>query len=130
MSSVVAGGSGGGSAALSINTVGTAPENYSFTLSRQLNVTASKTLIDYNSLVAVDATAGAVVITLPSGRAANGKLLVIAKTDVSGFAVTFSAIAGESVFAPAGFTGLSSRYATVMFIGVTIGTTSGWLKVA
>lgn len=130
MSSVVAGGSGGGSAALSVNTVGTAPENYSFTLSRQLNVTASKTLIDYNSLVAVDATAGAVVITLPSGRAANGKLLVIAKTDVSGNAVTFSAIAGESVFAPAGFTGLSSRYATVMFIGVTIGTTSGWLKVA
>jgi len=129
MSSVIAGGSSG-DAISSTLTVGINPEIYSFTLSRQINITASKTLIDYNSLIAADATSGAIVVTLPSGRAASGKLLVVTKTDVSGNAVTFTAISGESVFAPAGFSGLTSRYATVMFIGVTIGATSGWLKVA
>lgn len=129
MSSVLVGGSSGDTASTTL-TVGVAPENYSFTLSRQLNVTASKTLVDYNSLVAVDATGGAVVLTLPSGRAAGGKLLVVVKTDTSANAVTFTPISGESVFAPAGFSSLATRYATVMFIGVTIGTTSGWLKVA
>jgi hypothetical protein len=129
MSSVLIGGSSGDTASTTL-TVGVAPENYSFTLSRQLNVTATRTLVDYNSLVAVDATAGAVVLTLPSGRAAGGKLLVVVKTDTTGNTVTFTPISGESVFAPTGFSSLSTRYATVMFIGVTIGATSGWLKVA
>jgi hypothetical protein len=135
MSSATAGGGGigsgsGGDANAGIVTFGTQPENYSFTLSRQLNVTVTRSLIDYNSIVVCNASSGAIVLTFPSGKAAVGKMLVVVKTDSTGNSVTMSAISGETMFTPAGFSGLTTQYSTATFIGVVVGTTGGWIKVA
>jgi len=110
-------------------TPGGSVEIYNYTLSRQINVTATKTIGDYNSILVCNATTGAIVLTFPSGKAAVGKMLIVAKTDSSGNSVTISAISGETIFAPAGFSGLTTQYATVTFVGVVVGTTGGWMKV-
>jgi hypothetical protein len=110
-------------------TPGETVEVYNYTLSRQINITATKSIGDYNSILVCDATTGAIVLTFPSGKAAVGKMLIVAKTDSSGNSVTISAISGETIFAPAGFSGLTTQYATVTFVGVVVGTTGGWMKV-
>jgi len=110
-------------------TPGGSVEVYNYTLSRQINITASKTIGDYNSILVCDATSGAIALTFPSGKAAVGKMLIVAKTDSTGNTVTMSAISGETIFAPAGFSGVTTQYATATFIGVVVGTTGGWIKV-
>jgi hypothetical protein len=110
-------------------TPGGSVEIYNYTFSRQLTITASKTIGDYNSILLCDASGAAIVLTFPSGKAAVGKMLIVAKTDVTGNSVTITGISGETIFAPAGFSGLTTQYATVTFIGVVVGTTGGWMKV-
>ena len=110
-------------------TPGGSVEIYNYTLSRQINITATKTIGDYNSILVCDATTGAIVLTFPSGKAAVGKMLIVAKTDATVNSVTITGISGETIFAPAGFIGLTTQYATVTFIGVVVGTTGGWIKV-
>lgn len=110
-------------------TPGGSVEVFNYTLSRQINITASKTIGDFNSLLVCDATSGAIVLTFPSGKAAVGKMLIVAKTDSTGNAVTISAISGETIYAPAGFSGVTTQYATATFVGVVVGTTGGWIKV-
>lgn len=110
-------------------TPGGSVEIYNYTLSRQINITASKTIGDYNSFLVCDAGGGAITLTFPSGKAAVGKMLIVAKTDSTGNAVTISAISGETIYAPAGFSGVTTQYATATFVGVVVGTTGGWMKV-
>jgi hypothetical protein len=110
-------------------TPGGSVEIYNYTLSRQINITATKTIGDYNSILVCDASGAAIVLTFPSGKAAVGKMLIVAKTDATGNSVTITGISGETIFAPAGFSGLTTQYATVTFIGVVVGTTGGWMKV-
>jgi hypothetical protein len=110
-------------------TPGGSVEIYNYTLSRQINITATRTIGDYNSLLVCNATTGAITLTFPSGKAAVGKMLIVAKTDSTANAVTISAISGETIFAPAGFSGVTTQYATATFIGVVVGTTGGWMKV-
>jgi hypothetical protein len=110
-------------------TPGGSVEIYNYTLSRQINITATKTIGDYNSILVCDATTGAIVLTFPSGKAAVGKMLIVAKTDSTANSVTITGISGETIFTPAGFSGLTTQYATVTFIGVVVGTTGGWIKV-
>lgn len=110
-------------------TPGGSVEVYNYTLSRQINITATKTLGDYNSLLVCNASAAAIILTLPSGKAAVGKMLIIAKTDVTANSVTMIAMSGETVYVPTGFVGLTTQYATVTFVGVIIGSSGGWMKV-
>lgn len=110
-------------------TPGGSVEIYNYTLSRQINITATKTIGDYNSVLVCDASAAAIVLTFPSGKAAVGKMLIVAKTDATANSVTISGISGETIFAPVGFSGLITQYATVTFVGVVVGTTGGWMKV-
>lgn len=110
-------------------TPGGSVEVYNYTLSRQINITATRTIGDYNSILVCDASSAAIALTFPSGKAAVGKMLIVAKTDSTGNAVTISAISGETIFAPAGFSGVTTQYATATFIGVVVGTTGGWMKV-
>lgn len=110
-------------------TPGGSVEIYNYTLSRQINITATRTIGDYNSILVCDASSAAIALTFPSGKAAVGKMLIVAKTDSTGNAVTISAISGETIFAPAGFSGVTTQYATATFIGVVVGTTGGWMKV-
>lgn len=110
-------------------TPGGSVEVYNYTLSRQINITATKTIGDYNSILICDATTGAIVLTFPSGKSSVGKMLIVAKTDATANSVTITGISGETIFAPAGFSGLTTQYATVTFVGVIVGTTGGWIKV-
>ena len=110
-------------------TPGGSVEIYNYTLSRQINITATKTIGDYNSILVCDASGAAIVLTFPSGKAAVGKMLIVAKTDATANSVTIIGISGETIFAPAGFSGLTTQYATVTFVGVVVGTTGGWMKV-
>jgi len=110
-------------------TPGGSVEIYNYTLSRQINITATKTINDYNSVLVCDATAAAIVLTFPSGKTSVGKMLIVAKTDATANSVTITGISGETIFAPAGFSGLTTQYATVTFVGVVVGTTGGWMKV-
>lgn len=110
-------------------TPGGSVEIYNYTLSRQINITATRTIGDYNSVLVCDASSAAIALTFPSGKAAVGKMLIVVKTDSTGNAVTMSAISGETIFAPAGFSGITTQYSTVTFVGVVIGTTGGWIKV-
>jgi hypothetical protein len=110
-------------------TPGDSVEVYNYTLSRQLNITATRSISDYNSILVCDATTAAIILTFPSGKAAVGKMLIVAKTDTTGNSVTMSAISGETIFTPSGFSGLTTQYATATFIGVVVGTTGGWMKV-
>lgn len=110
-------------------TPGGSVEIFNYTLSRQINITASRTIGDFNSILVCDASSGAIALTFPSGKAAVGKMLIVAKTDSTGNAVTISAISGETIYAPAGFSGVTAQYATATFVGVVVGTTGGWIKV-
>jgi hypothetical protein len=110
-------------------TPGGSVEIYNYTLSRQLNITATRSISDYNSILVCDASLAAIVLTFPSGKSSVGKMLIVAKTDATANSVTITGISGETIFAPAGFSGLTTQYATVTFIGVVVGTTGGWMKV-
>ena len=110
-------------------TPGGSVEVYNYTLSRQLNITATRSISDYNSILVCDASGAAIVLTFPSGKSSVGKMLIVAKTDATGNSVTITGISGETIFAPAGFSGLTAQYATVTFVGVVVGTTGGWMKV-
>ena len=68
-------------------------------------------------------------MTFPSGKSSVGKMLIVAKTDATAYSVTITGISGETIFAPAGFSGLTTQYATATFVGVVVGTTGGWMKV-
>lgn len=110
-------------------TPGGSVEIYNYTFSRQLTITASKTIGDYNSILLCDATAGAITLTFPSGKAAIGKMLIVAKIDTGSHHVHMIAMSGETIYAPSSFNGLTSHHDTATFIGVVIGTTGGWMKV-
>jgi len=93
-------------------------------------ITASDTLLDSPALVMVDASGGAVTVTLPTGGSGVGKLIAIMKTDSSANAVTISPSTGETIYKLSSFTTLSSQYQAAQFIGINVSTCSGWAKVA
>jgi hypothetical protein len=93
-------------------------------------ITASQTFVDSPLLIMADASAAAVVITLPTGGSGVGKLVAVMKTDSSANTVTINAASGETVYKLAAFTNLSSQYQAAMFIGIKFSTFNGWVKVA
>jgi hypothetical protein len=93
-------------------------------------ITASSTVVDSPSLLMVDASAGAVTITLPTGGSGVGKLVAVMKTDSSAFTVTINAASGETVYKLSSFSNLSSQYQAAMFIGIKFSSFNGWVKVA
>ena len=110
-------------------TPGGSVEIYNYTFSRQLTITASKTIGDYNSILLCDATAGDITLTFPSGKAAIGKMLIVAKIDAGPHHIAVSAITGETIYARSSFSVINAHYETATFVGVVVGTTGGWMKV-
>ena len=62
---------------------------------RTLSASGAALATDY--LILVDATAGAVTVTLPVATASDGAILVVKKFDVSANAVTIDANAAETI---------------------------------
>lgn len=63
------------------------------------SVTAATTIVDSDDLILVDATAGAVTVTLPLVSANAGRRFTVKKTDASGNAVTFGGtVDGDAAF--------------------------------
>lgn len=93
-------------------------------------ITASATVVDAPLLLMADASAGAVVVTLPDSGNGIGKLIAIMKTDSSANTVTINAAATQTVYKLAAFTNLSTQYQAAMFIGIKNVLFNGWVKVA
>jgi hypothetical protein len=110
-------------------TPGGSVEIYNYTFSRQLTITATRSISDYNSILLCDATAGDITLTFPSGKAAIGKMLIVAKIDTGPHHIAVSAITGETIYASGSFSVINSHYETATFVGVVVGTTGGWIKV-
>lgn len=101
------------------------PSNYKI-----YEVTASINLEEGSTFVIMDASLAATVVTLPRSGAAVGKLVVVVKKDPSANAVTFAVQTGDTLYMPAGFTGLTTQYSAATFIGINSETTYAWYKVA
>lgn len=101
------------------------PANYKI-----YEVTASISLEEGSTFVIMDATSAAAVVTLPRSGAAVGKLVVVVKKDSTANAVTFAVQTGDTLYMPAGFTGLTTQYSAATFIGINSETTYAWYKVA
>ena len=93
-------------------------------------ITASATFVDAPLLIMANASAGAIVVTLPDAGNGIGKLIAIMKTDSSANTVTINAAASETVYKLASFTNLSTQYQAAMFIGIKNSSFVGWVKVA
>lgn len=93
-------------------------------------ITASATFVDAPLLIMANASAGAIVVTLPDAGNGIGKLIAIMKTDSSANTVTINAAASETVYKLAAFTNLSTQYQAAMFIGIKNSSFVGWVKVA
>ena len=76
------------------------------------SVTASATALATDYLILVDATAGAVTVTLPAASGARGALIVVKKTDASANAVTVDADGAETIDGAA-TTALPAQYDAV-----------------
>lgn len=93
-------------------------------------ITASATFVDAPLLIMANASAGAIVVTLPDAGNGIGKLIAIMKTDSSANTVTINAAVSETVYKLAAFTNLSTQYQAAMFIGIKNSSFVGWVKVA
>lgn len=60
-------------------------------------ITASASVADSDVVLLVDATAGAVTVTLPAAASSSGRVLYVKKTDASGNAVTLDGNASETI---------------------------------
>lgn len=84
----------------------------SATLSPTRAVTASLTPSLEDEVLCVDASAGAVILTLPDVRRASGKRYDVKKTDASGNTVTVSS--------PANIDGATTYVISVQYASVTV----------
>jgi len=87
----------------------------------RVSKTANYSASYFDELIEVDATGGAVTITLPLLADSGGQLLIVKKVDASANAVTVDGFAAETVDGAAN-TVLSSQWDGVMLVN----TASGW----
>ena len=88
-----------------------------------ISKTAAYTALSTDSVVLVDASGGAVTITLPPSGGVPGKTFVVKKTDTSTNAVTIATAGGETIDAQTDLT-ILVPYRSIAFVAHPTGL--GW----
>lgn len=77
-------------------------------------ITASASVADSDVVLLVDATAGAVTVTLPAAASSSGRVLYVKKTDASGNAVTLDGNGAETI------DGAATKANTTQYLSYTV----------
>lgn len=78
------------------------------------SVTAATTIVDSDDLVLVDATSGAVTVTLPLAAVNAGRRFTVKKTDASGNAATIDGNGSETI------DGATTAATTTQYVAITV----------
>lgn len=90
------------------------------------NITASTTLEFTPIIVRVNATSGAVTVTLPLASSAFGRKVWIVKTDAGVNAVTIAVQTGDTLWRPATITTITVQHGCQSYLATSDGTNMGW----
>lgn len=90
------------------------------------NITASTTLEYTPIIVRVNATSGAVTVTLPLASSAFGRKVWIVKTDAGANAVTIAVQTGDTLWRPATITTITVQHGCQSYLATSDGTNMGW----
>jgi hypothetical protein len=97
---------------------------------RQTAITTSTTLGKFSNQVPVNATSGAITITLPSASAELGRIYTITKIDSSVNAVTIAVASGDYIMDILNDTmSLTNQFDSTRLVASTDGTKNTWLVV-